>query len=95
MKKKYLLLIIIILILNNVIKAQNFDYFGASFIKNYVKTDYDAAAQNWDIAQDSRGIMYFANTFCILEFDGSNWKKYFLPNELGVRTINIDSLDRI
>ncbi|MEO0899724.1 MAG: hypothetical protein AAFY71_25155 [Bacteroidota bacterium] len=38
--------------------------------------DYKAGSQNWDIAQDKRGFIYFANHFGLLEFDGSQWKTY-------------------
>lgn len=52
---------------------------GRPFIDNYSAKDYNAHAQNWSITQDDRGIMYFANTNSILEYDGANWRKVFTP----------------
>jgi signal transduction histidine kinase/ligand-binding sensor domain-containing protein len=65
---------------------------GRTFIRNFPFTEYRASTQNWSIAQDSRGIMYFANSEGLLEYDGINWKLIKLPV---VRTIAIDSLGRI
>ncbi len=52
---------------------------GTPYIKNYSIDDYQgkdfsASTQNWDIFQDEKGIMYFANTNGILIFDGKHWK---------------------
>jgi signal transduction histidine kinase/ligand-binding sensor domain-containing protein len=65
---------------------------GRPFIRNYLAHDYGARMQNWAITQDSRGIMYFANTDGLLEYDGINWRLFKLPT---VRSIAIDSLGRI
>jgi len=46
---------------------------GIPFVKNYLPTDYNGESQNWAIAQDDRGVMYFGNTKGILEFDGTYW----------------------
>lgn len=32
-------------------------------------SDYNAGIQNWAIAQDERGVMYFGNNSGLLEFD--------------------------
>lgn len=45
-------------------------------ITNYSTKEYNAHPQNWDITQDSRGIIYLANTDGIVEFDSKNWRKY-------------------
>jgi signal transduction histidine kinase/ligand-binding sensor domain-containing protein len=65
---------------------------GRPFIRNFPPTEYRASYQNWAVTQDSRGIMYFANTDGLLEYDGINWKLIKLPN---VYTISIDSHGRI
>ena len=31
-------------------------------VRNYSVSDYNAGIQNWAIAQDERGVMYFGNT---------------------------------
>jgi serine phosphatase RsbU (regulator of sigma subunit) len=65
---------------------------GMPFIRNYTPAEYGASQQNWAIAQDKRGIMYFGNNDGLLEFDGINWKLIKLPL---VRSISIDSAGRI
>lgn len=67
---------------------------GTPSIKNYPKTVYKAGTQNWDIAEDKNGFMYFANNDGILQFDGFRWNLIEVPLSL-VRTIYIDSQDRI
>jgi DNA-binding CsgD family transcriptional regulator len=47
------------------------------------------------MAQDSRGIMYFANNEGLLTFDGNFWRNYALPNNTIVRSLAIDANDRV
>ncbi len=47
--------------------------FGTPFITNYTKNEIGISSINHDIIQDKRGIIYLANDFGILEFDGQNW----------------------
>lgn len=44
-------------------------------------------AQNRQIRQDKKGILYFANNEGVLSFDGIKWKAYPLPNKSIVRSI--------
>jgi ligand-binding sensor domain-containing protein/DNA-binding CsgD family transcriptional regulator len=44
-------------------------------------------AQNRQIRQDKKGILYFANNEGVLTFDGIKWKAYPLPNKSIVRSI--------
>ncbi|OQP62876.1 hypothetical protein A3860_26560 [Niastella vici] len=91
MKKVFLL--ISVLCLNQLTWAQN--TIGIPTILNYYKQDYKAGRQNGDIAQDRRGIMYFANSNGLLSFDGTFWRIYSLPNATTVRSLAIDRDDRI
>ncbi len=68
---------------------------GLPQIINYNKTDFHGATQTWDIRQDSRGIMYFANNDGLISFDGTNWKLYGIPNKTILRSLSIDRNDRI
>ncbi|MBN1117458.1 MAG: hypothetical protein JXA77_09655 [Bacteroidales bacterium] len=68
---------------------------GYATTKNYLKESYNAATQNWDIDQDDKGIMYFANSAGLLQFDGAYWKLYPLPNRSIVRSVRIDNEGRI
>src|SRR4026207_309495 len=57
---------------------------------NYTRRDFGAEVQQWDVIQDARGIMYFANNAGVLEFDGRNWRLIELPSRPGVRGVAID-----
>ncbi|MCA0387832.1 MAG: hypothetical protein LCH52_04990 [Bacteroidetes bacterium] len=52
---------------------------GLPIIFNYAPSTYGYEPQNWGASQDSRGIMYFANTEGILEYDGVSWRVIRLP----------------
>lgn len=67
---------------------------GLPKIINYKKSDYQGGSQNWDMAQDGHGNMYFANTAGLLQFNGTSWAKYTIPN-VTVRCVKIDKNGRI
>jgi len=60
---------------------------GIPHIINYPKKVYGAATQNWCVAQDSRGFMYFGNNDGVLEFDGKRWRRYSLPDRFMYRSV--------
>jgi GAF domain-containing protein/CheY-like chemotaxis protein len=60
---------------------------GLPFIRNYSPKEYGAHAQNWTIAQDKRGVMYFGNGLGVLEYDGVSWRLLQLPNKSSIRTL--------
>ncbi|MBD3583651.1 helix-turn-helix and ligand-binding sensor domain-containing protein [Flavobacterium selenitireducens] len=62
---------------------------GLPEISNFKRTDYKAGTQNWNIGQDANGTMYFANNDGLLQFDGSSWKTYRLPNNTAIRSLKI------
>ncbi|MEL6671307.1 MAG: triple tyrosine motif-containing protein [Bacteroidota bacterium] len=68
---------------------------GLPPIVNYNKQDYKAETQNWEVVEDHRGLMYFGNNAGLLEFDGTNWQTYPLPNQSIVRSLTHDTLGRI
>ncbi|PRX57516.1 signal transduction histidine kinase [Flagellimonas meridianipacifica] len=63
---------------------------GLPIIENYTPDQYEALNQNWDIAQDSLGRMYFANGGGVLIYDGVNWDLFELPKQSHVKSIAID-----
>jgi len=63
---------------------------GIPAIQNYSTKDYNADPLNFDITQDERGIMYFANSSGVLEYDGSKWRLQKLPNESRVYSLAYD-----
>ena len=68
---------------------------GIPPMRNFSKKAYKAGTQNWDATQDSRGIMYWANNDGLLQFDGTNWSCLPVANHTIVRSVAIDSADRI
>lgn len=64
-------------------------YAQTPFIRNFTSEDYKSSGQNWSIAQDHRGIMYFANNNGVLEYDGFSWR--IIITETRVRSLCIDS----
>lgn len=60
---------------------------GLPDIDNYFKQTYKAGAQNRQIRQDKKGVMYFANSEGVLVFNGIKWKTYPLPNNSIVRSV--------
>src|SRR5688572_3463506 len=66
-------------------------YAGIPYIKNYTRQDYNASPFNWGVVQDTRGIIYVANNYNLLEFDGNSWRNMPLPNRTVIRSLAIDS----
>ncbi|HZK94211.1 MAG TPA: triple tyrosine motif-containing protein [Prolixibacteraceae bacterium] len=78
----------------------NFGYaqiknIGIPFIRNFPKREYKAGTQNWSIAQDKRGFMYFANNEGLVVFDGIVWHLYKMPNSSITRSVYIDENESI
>lgn len=68
---------------------------GLPDVRNYKRNEYKGGTQNWNIDQDKNGNLYFANNNGLLQFDGSSWKKYPLPNLTSVRCLKIDNSGKI
>jgi DNA-binding CsgD family transcriptional regulator/ligand-binding sensor domain-containing protein len=59
-------------------------------IRNFSRSEYKAGTQNWAIAANVNGDMYFANNDGLLQYDGTHWECYSLPNKSRLRSIQID-----
>lgn len=70
-------------------------YRGTPYIKNFHKDTYKADTQNWGISQDKRGLIYFANNDGLLSFDGVEWNLTRVSASSPLRSILVDSKDRI
>jgi serine phosphatase RsbU (regulator of sigma subunit) len=68
---------------------------GIPYIKNFSRAEYDGNNQTLAIVQDNRGLMYFANQYYILEFDGKTWRKIFIPGDPNIFAMAKDSAGRI
>lgn len=64
-------------------------------IINYNSEEYNGGVQNWDVAQDNNGIVYFGNNDGLISFNGSFWNVYRLPNYTVIRSVEIDKKNRI
>ena len=93
-RKSHLTLIFILMLTPICLLAQNQDV-GFPYIKNYFPSEYKAHVQNFDVVQDSRGIMYFANFRGILEFDGQTWRTIQTSKISQVTALAIDSTGTI
>ncbi|MCX6183153.1 MAG: hypothetical protein NT150_14660 [Bacteroidetes bacterium] len=49
-------------------------------IFNYTTDDYVGHSINYSVTEDSLGIMYIANAYSVLEFDGINWRRIPVSN---------------
>ena len=88
MKKSALLVLFFIQVFLNPAYSQ-IKNIGVPFIRNYPKREYRAGTQNWGIAQDQKGFMYFANNEGLLVFDGVAWRLYKMPNSSITRSVYI------
>lgn len=94
MLRKYSWIILIICFCNS-LTAQEIVEFEQVPVTNYTRTEYKAGNQNWGIAQDKNGTMYFANHNGLLSFNGNTWKLHTLPNQTTIRSVASDSSGRI
>ena len=65
---------------------------GLPFLRNFSPKEYDSHPQNWFITQDSRGIIFIANTAGLLETDGVSWRQHQLFENLSVASLAFDHL---
>ena len=68
---------------------------GLPLVKNYNPDEYQGGIQNWQIAQDSRGVIYVANNFGLLQYDGSDWRSYPISGVSKLRSIAMGSDGKI
>ena len=88
MSKTYLLFCLMLCCLLPCGQAQNYE-LGLPFIKYYSTHEYNGGIQNWAIAQNKYGLVYVANNFGVLEFDGSSWNIFTFSSGSKVRHISI------
>ncbi|MEH3112779.1 triple tyrosine motif-containing protein [Pedobacter terrae] len=75
--------------------ASEIKSIGVPYIENYPKAVYSSGNQNWSIAKDKNGVMYFGNAKGLLTFDGRYWQKYQMPNRQIVRAVATDKDGKI
>lgn len=75
--------------------ADEIKSIGVPYIQNYSKSTYLSGNQNWSIAKDANGLMYFGNAQGLLTYDGHYWQQYEMPNRQIVRSVASDHSGRI
>jgi DNA-binding CsgD family transcriptional regulator len=58
-------------------------------LQNYSPDLYNAGSQNWDISQNSSGVIYAANNEGLLSYDGNHWRLYPSPNKSILRSVHV------
>ncbi len=71
-------------------------HMGLPSITNFTIEQYKASSNSWSVVQDTLGMMYFANHFGVLRFDGANWQLIAQPeNKTLIRSLAIDNSGKI
>ena len=68
---------------------------GRPLIRNIAPEEYGGGGQNWDIVQDSRGVLYVGATGGVLEHDGASWRLIETPSRGTVRSLALERGDRV
>lgn len=64
---------------------------GLPFSRYYSSQEYQGGIQNYAITQNAAGMIYVANNYGLIEFDGTTWRRYALPNGAKVRHVQVDA----
>ncbi|GGK64268.1 triple tyrosine motif-containing protein [Rufibacter glacialis] len=75
-------------------QAQHY-FFGNPMIRNYKPEEFKGGIQSWGIVQDDRELLYIANNFGLLEFDGATWNLYSPKTGTKVRSVHVGADNRI
>ncbi len=92
MKNTFLIITSLLLCYNVFAQIKNIG--TPPYLKNYTVEDYKGSNQVWTTVQSKTQVMYFGNNDGILEFDGKNWQKIKVNNNL-VTALNIDETGKI
>ncbi|MFD1003445.1 ATP-binding protein [Ohtaekwangia kribbensis] len=65
------------------------------FIQEYPVELYKGSSQNWDITQDTQGIVYVGNTDGVLVYDGLEWRRVEMPAGAYPLTITADDAGHV
>ena len=65
------------------------------FVVNYHRKDYKGDHQNWSVDVSQNGLLYFGNNAGLIEFDGSNWFRYQIAENMVVRSVAVGTDGKI
>ncbi|MDA3779398.1 MAG: ATP-binding protein [Bacteroidales bacterium] len=89
---RFYLSLLLLFTSNSVLLAQE---KGKILSRYYSPKEYNGGTQNWDIAQDKRGVLYFGNQIGVIEYDGENWRTIPLSNNSTVRSLSINNKGKV
>ncbi|MEI7829642.1 MAG: triple tyrosine motif-containing protein [Prolixibacteraceae bacterium] len=92
---KRLLIFLILGLLCPTYSFSEIKQIGTPFIRNFIKREYKAGTQNWNITQDKRGFIYTANNEGLLVYDGNQWQLHKMPNSSIVRALYVNKVGEI
>jgi DNA-binding CsgD family transcriptional regulator len=58
-------------------------------LRNFQPSDYEAQNQNWSLVQSQEGWLYTGNNGTLMEFDGTRWRHFALPEKQAVRAVGV------
>ena len=64
-------------------------FAGIPDIVNFSAKDYSSHSINYGMVQDSNGVMYFGNAYCVLEYDGQFWRKIPVSDDKSALSLDI------
>ncbi|QHL87387.1 two component regulator three y domain-containing protein [Nibribacter ruber] len=82
------------LCLTTTVQAQDY-FFGNPVIRNFKPEEFKGGIQSWGIVQDDRELLYVANNFGLLEFDGATWNIYSVKSGTKVRSVFVGKQGRV
>jgi hypothetical protein len=68
---------------------------GYPQLTHFDQQQHRGGSQNFALAQDSRGILYFANLRGVVTYDGAWWSLVELPRSAPALSLFVDAADRI
>lgn len=97
MKKAHLIIFFLFISIQWSISQSNKPVYlkDIPLVKHFDPTIYNGGIQNWSFDTDSSGILYVANNSGLLEFDGSNWTIFNVPDCTKLRSVLVDNKNRI
>ncbi|TQV89739.1 hybrid sensor histidine kinase/response regulator [Aliikangiella coralliicola] len=95
--RAFLFVLVSLSVTTQVKSLPHFAEVGRLPIQNFSPEDYKVSShdQNWNIIQNSKGLIYVANGSGVLEYDGVSWRLIKVSNLSSVFSLAIDSEDRI
>ena len=88
-------LLLLALVTPITVGATTWDESGLPPLRSFSPKEYRGGTQNWDIAQDPRGLIYVANNDGVLEFDGQRWQRIPISNQNAIRSLAVDGAGRV